>query len=246
MVAALGVNQKWLFTGVFALGVRARGARRRAASCRASAVDHQMDLQRHRRGLRRRRDRRPRHDRRRLRRLDRSLSLLNAFGILCPAEDFARAGRSSVMAVVLVVRPWGLFGQAKAPARASGAASRHAVARRSTAQRAACRAGRAGRWSRRCCPLVARPLRAGGRDRSRDLRPVRREPASADVGRRPRLVRPRRLFRPRRLWRGAGDEGARSCHGPGAARRRLLAGCRRRGDLRLVLRAALAASISRC
>ena len=36
MVAALGVNQKWLFTGVFALGVFLGGARRGAGDCRAT------------------------------------------------------------------------------------------------------------------------------------------------------------------------------------------------------------------
>ena len=44
MVAALGVNQKWLFTSVFALGVVP--GRRSAARCRSRArrCNHAMDL----------------------------------------------------------------------------------------------------------------------------------------------------------------------------------------------------------
>ena len=60
MVAALGVNQKWLFTGVFFARRRSRGPRRRAADAARGrpTIDGPA---RHRRGLRRRRDRRPRH-----------------------------------------------------------------------------------------------------------------------------------------------------------------------------------------
>ena len=59
MVAALGVNQKWLFTSVFALGVflAALGG---ALQIPRDAVQPRHGPAHHRRGLRRRRDRRPR------------------------------------------------------------------------------------------------------------------------------------------------------------------------------------------
>ena len=65
MVAALGVNQKWLFTSVFALGVflAALGG---ALQIPRDAVHHAHGPAHHRRGLRRRRDRRPRQHHRRL------------------------------------------------------------------------------------------------------------------------------------------------------------------------------------
>lgn len=115
MVAALGVNQKWLFTGVFALGVflAAFGG---ALQLPREAVNHGMDL---------------------------AIivevfvvvvigglgsvagafvaavlvSELNAFGILVfPQVSIVLV--FLVMACVLVLRPWGLFGRAEAPARA--------------------------------------------------------------------------------------------------------------------------------
>lgn len=114
MVAALGVNQKWLFTGVFALGVflAAFGG---ALQLPREAVTHGMDL---------------------------AIivevfvvvvigglgsvpgafvaavlvSELNAFGILVfPQVSIVLV--FLVMACVLVLRPWGLFGRAEAPAR---------------------------------------------------------------------------------------------------------------------------------
>ena len=67
MVAALGVNQKWLFTSVFAVGVflAALGG---ALQIPRDAVHHAHGSAHHRRGLRRGRDRRPRQHHRRLRR----------------------------------------------------------------------------------------------------------------------------------------------------------------------------------
>ena len=114
MVAALGVNQKWLFTSVFALGVflAAFGG---ALQIPRDAANHAMDL---------------------------SIivdvfvvvvigglgsiigafvaavlvSELNAFGILIfPKISIILI--FLVMAVVLIVRPWGLFGKPEAPAR---------------------------------------------------------------------------------------------------------------------------------
>jgi branched-chain amino acid transport system permease protein len=119
MVAALGVNQKWLFTSVFALGVflAALGG---ALELPREAASHTMDLQV----------------------ITEVLvvvvigglgnvlgtffaaiivSELNAFGILVfPKISIVLV--FLVMALVLIVRPWGLLGRAEAIARvASGA-----------------------------------------------------------------------------------------------------------------------------
>ena len=114
MVAALGVNQKWLFTSVFALGVFLAGLGG-ALQIPRDAVNHTMDL-----------------------RIIVDVfvvvvigglgsitgafvaavlvSELNAFGILIfPKISIVLV--FLVMAVVLVVRPWGLFGKPEAPAR---------------------------------------------------------------------------------------------------------------------------------
>ena len=114
MVAALGVNQKWLFTSVFAVGVflAALGG---ALQIPRDAVNHAMDL-----------------------RVIVEVfvvvvigglgsiigafvaavlvSELNAFGILIfPKISIILV--FLVMAAVLIVRPWGLFGRPEAPAR---------------------------------------------------------------------------------------------------------------------------------
>jgi branched-chain amino acid transport system permease protein len=114
MVAALGVNQKWLFTSVFALGVflAALGG---ALQIPRDAIHHAMDL-----------------------RIIVDVfvvvvigglgsivgafvaavlvSELNAFGILIfPKISIILV--FLVMAAVLIVRPWGLFGKREAPAR---------------------------------------------------------------------------------------------------------------------------------
>lgn len=114
MVAALGVNQKWLFTSVFAVGVflAALGG---ALQIPRDAVHHAMDL-----------------------RIIVEVfvvvvigglgsilgafvaavlvSELNAFGILIfPGISLVLV--FLVMAVVLVARPWGLFGKKEAPVR---------------------------------------------------------------------------------------------------------------------------------
>jgi branched-chain amino acid transport system permease protein len=114
MVASLGVNQKWLFTSVFALGVflAALGG---ALQIPRDAVNHAMDLE-----------------------IIVEVfvvvvigglgsitgafvaavlvSELNAFGILVfPKISIILV--FAVMAVVLIVRPWGLFGRREAPAR---------------------------------------------------------------------------------------------------------------------------------
>ena len=119
MVAALGVNQKWLFTSVFALGVFLAGLGG-ALELPREAANHTMDLQV----------------------ITEALvvvvigglgsvpgtflaaiivSELNAFGILVfPKISIVLV--FLVMALVLIVRPWGLLGRAEAAARtASGA-----------------------------------------------------------------------------------------------------------------------------
>ncbi|NNM72194.1 ABC transporter permease subunit [Enterovirga aerilata] len=116
MVAALGVNQRWLFTGVFALGVflAALGG---ALQLPRDAVSHTMDLRiivevfvvvvigglgsvggAYLAAL--------------------LVSELNAFGILVmPTISLVLV--FLVMAVVLVVRPHGLFGKPEGPPRAA-------------------------------------------------------------------------------------------------------------------------------
>jgi branched-chain amino acid transport system permease protein len=120
MVAALGVNQKWLFTSVFALGVflAALGG---ALELPREAATHAMDLQV----------------------ITEVLvvvvigglgsvlgtflaaiivSELNAFGILVfPKISIVLV--FLVMAIVLVLRPWGLLGQAQTLIRAAGGAT---------------------------------------------------------------------------------------------------------------------------
>ncbi|MFL9825193.1 ABC transporter permease [Rhodoplanes sp. SY1] len=120
MVAALGINQKWLFTGVFALGVflAALGG---ALQIPRDAVNHSMDL----------------------RIIVEAfvvvvigglgsttgafvaaiiVSQLNAFGILVfPKISLVLV--FIVMAIVLVVRPWGLFGKMPPPAQAATGAT---------------------------------------------------------------------------------------------------------------------------
>ena len=120
MVAALGVNQKWLFTGVFALGTFLAGLGGALQTPR-EAADHTMDL-----------------------RIIVEIfvvvvigglgsiegafvaailvSLLNAFGILI-LPKISLVLVFLVMALVLVVRPRGLVGRREGAARMSGAAA---------------------------------------------------------------------------------------------------------------------------
>ena len=196
MVAALGVNQKWLFTSVFAVGVflAALGG---ALQIPRDAVHHAMDL-----------------------RIIVDVfvvvvigglgsiigafvaavlvSELDAFGILIfPKISIILV--FLVMAAVLIVRPWGLFGKPEAAARRTPGLTVNPW-RPLTVERTAGGDGRAGAGGG--AAAGRRQLRAHRRLRNRDLRDLRGEPAFPDVGRRPRFVRPCRLFRARRLWRG--------------------------------------------
>src|SRR5271167_2950809 len=116
LVAALGVNQKWLFTSVFALGVFLAGLGG-ALELPREAANHTMDVQV----------------------ITEALvvvvigglgsvlgtflaaiivSELNAFGILVfPKISIVLV--FLVMAIVLIMRPWGLLGRAEAAARAA-------------------------------------------------------------------------------------------------------------------------------
>src|ERR1700676_5372710 len=98
MVAALGVNQKWLFTSVFAVGVflAAFGG---ALQIPRDAAHHALDLSIIGAVL-----------------AAVLVSELNACGILIfPKISIILV--FLVMAAVLIVRPWGLFGKAEAAAR---------------------------------------------------------------------------------------------------------------------------------
>ena len=195
MVAALGVNQKWLFTSVFALGVFLAGARRRAAdSARRRQSRH--GFADHRRRIRGGRDRRPRQHHRRLRRRGAGVRAQRLRHPDFPEDlhhpgvpgDGGRADRAALGAV----------------RQAGGGRAAHAGPDRQSLAAADIRraAGRACRDAgRRGAAAVCRQLRAHGRLGNRDLRDLRRQPAFPDVGRRPRFVRPRRLFRSRCLWR---------------------------------------------
>ena len=110
MVGALGVNQALLFTGTLFLGAVPGRPRRRAADRRKLAANPHMDISRHRRGLRRHGGRR--HG-------------LGARRVPGRAADRRSCRRSAswsfrkitlvlvflLMALVLVVRPWGLLGR---------------------------------------------------------------------------------------------------------------------------------------
>ena len=232
MVAALGVNQKWLFTSVFAVGVflAALGG---ALQIPRDAVHHAMDL-----------------------RIIVEVfvvvvigglgsiigafvaavlvSELNAFGILIfPKISIILV--FLVMAVVLIVRPWGLFGKPEAPARRTPGLTVNPWRPLTANERIGALAALA---ARRGAAARRRQLRADGRLGDRDLRDLRRQPALPDVGRRARLVRPCRLFRARRLWRRL----PRQDGGPADDRlavARPVARLPRRGGVRLLLRAAL-------
>ena len=231
MVAALGVRQDRLFTGVFVLGAFLAGLGGAVQLPRAS-VHHAMDLQiivetfvvvvvgglgsvpgAYLAAV--------------------LLGVLNAFGIVIfPQVSLALA--FLVMAVVLVVRPWGLLGRPEA----SGARAGRGLGYADPADdaRPARHRLRALNGARRTAG-VRRRLCAERSGRGNDLRAVRVQSALPHGRRRHGLVRPRRLLRPRRLRRGAGDLAPGMVDGGVGVR---WAGARGRGGagLRLVLRAA--------
>ena len=140
-----------------------------------------------------------------------------------------------LMALVLVVRPWGLMGRPDAGAGARGAARGHRAAH---ALRPA-RAHRARRPGRRAAGAAAdrRRLSRQGGDRGAVLCARRLQPELPDRRRRHRQLRACRLLRPRRLCGGIAGDAVGFPHGAGAAGR---AGDRRarRGAVRVLHRAA--------
>ena len=229
MVAALGVNQKWLFTSVFALGVFLAGLGG-ALELPRQPANHTMDLQV----------------------ITEALvvvvigglgsvpgtflaaiivSELNAFGILVfPKISIVLV--FLVMAIVLIVRPWGLLGRAEAAARtASGALiSRwRPLGARGRVLALFALGGR--RASAACRGQLSRRRRDG----SADLHALCGEPSFSARGRRSRLLWTRSLFRPWLLWRGDRAQGVGARHGDGDPGRDP-SRTRRRARLRLVLR----------
>ena len=188
MVAALGVDQKWLFTGVFALGTLLAGIRRALEAPRRGRP--RDGLRHHRRDFRGRGDRRPGVDRRRFVAAI-LVWLLNAFGILI-LPKISLVLVFLLMAVVLVIRPRGLFGKKEGAARISGGAIA-SVWKPSIARGAYIAAALV--VAAALAPLCW-PLRPRCRDGNRDLRSVRRKPAPA-LGWWPCFVRPRRVPRSR-------------------------------------------------
>ena len=222
MVAALGVNQKWLFTSVFALGVflAALGG---ALQIPRDAVHHALDL-----------------------RIIVDVfvvvvigglgsiigafvaavlvSELNAFGILIfPKISIILV--FLVMAAVLIVRPWGLFGKPEAAARRTPGLTVNPWRPLTANERLALAALVAGGGA----AAGRRQLRAHGRLGDRDLRDLCRQPAFPDVGRRARLVRPCRLFWAWRLWRRVPRQDRRPADDRLPAARPAAGPCRRGG-----------------
>ena len=127
MVGALGVNQKWLFTGVFALGALLAGLGGALQIPREPAqlfLDLDRDLRRVRGRGRRRHGQHPRRVPRRAadRRASRPSASASARSS-CSAPTFSFSKLTLVvefivMAIVLVLRPWGLLGRPQGdPAR---------------------------------------------------------------------------------------------------------------------------------
>ena len=229
MTSALGVNQAWLFTSVFALGafLAALGG---ALQLPREAVTHDMDL----------------------RIIADAFVVVVVGGMGSVAGAFLAAlliGELTafgiwvfpqitlvltflIMAVVLVVRPWGLLGRPELAAKSAHAPE--PVLRP---------AGQGARLAAGAVVLALLAAAGGGRhlravpaDRDFLPGPVRHQPALHHGPGRHGLVRPCRLFRARRLWRrarghasgGADERGA----GDGAR-----GGAGGRPAVRLVLRA---------
>ena len=140
-----------------------------------------------------------------------------------------------VMAVVLVAKPYGLMGTAPAAPPTTPLAEFRALVvppgrRAAIGALARARAGRGAAVDRR-------RVSVDPRDRHPRVHAVRREPAARDGHRRHGVVRARRVLRPRRVRRRAGGE-ARHPDGGRAAPLPARRACRRARD-RLVLRPAL-------
>ena len=118
-----------------------------------------------------------------------------------------------IMAVVLVVRPWGLLGRPELAAKTRARPGAACCGRRARA-----RGSRPARWCWRCCSL---PAVVGGYAQFLlieifCLALFATEPALHHGPGRHGLVRPCRLFRPRRLWRRARGQASRGADERGA------------------------------
>ena len=150
-----------------------------------------------------------------------------------------------VMAVVLILRPWGLLGRPQAPVPQSGRARGRRCAPATPALQVV-----GARRARRCSlllPLLATPSPTSlvlGIDLLVAVL-FADQPALHHGAGRHAFLRPRRLFRPRRLWRALLFKSLRPADGGGAARRaaggRRSARCSSAGS-----RCGCRASTSRC
>ena len=208
MVAALGVNQKWLFTSVFALGVflAALGG---ALAIAARGGEPHDGLAGHRRSAGRRRHRRTRQPARRLPRR-RSSSRSSTLS----ASWSSRGSRSSSCF-------WSWRSCSCCGPGACSDAQKSPCARR--AARRSCAGARCASRDRAfvllalvaaaLLPFVAGDYLVGVATEVLIFIALRGEPAFSRRRGRPRLLRPRRLFRSRLLWGGDRAEAVRPRHG---------------------------------
>ena len=127
--------------------------------------------------------------------------MVDVFGIAVSLSKLTLVVEFLVMAVVLVVRPWGLLGTPQAPSRYAAPAEEPLRRRQAALRDRGCAAS---------AVLVALPLLAAGSpympvllDRPADRRAVRGQPALHHGPGRHAFVRPCRVLRPRRVRRGA-------------------------------------------
>ena len=133
------------------------------------------------------------------------VSELNAFGILIfPKISIILV--FLVMAVVLIVRPWGLFGKPEAPARRTPGLTVNPWRPLTTNERLAALAALVVAAA---LPFVSGNYALTVGSEIAIFVIFAAEPAFPDVGRRARFLRPCRLFRARRLWRRVSGENGR-------------------------------------
>ncbi len=219
MVAALGVNQSVLFTGVFALGAGLAGLGG-ALICRMNRQTLSQDIT-------------AIGDAfvvvvvggmgsipgaflaaliiAEIKALCIALGQVSLFGIVISFPKFTLVAEFAVMAIVLVLRPWGLLGKPQSSVRSAGQIEAPIAPAGRTLQIIGAAV---------LAALLVLPLVAGARllyDRADDRHPgrraVRRVAAFHHGPGRHAFVRSCRLFRPRRLWRGASVQECRPADG---------------------------------